>query len=328
MLWVTWRQQRTQILTTAALVSLAAVALAITGAHLASLYESVSACHSACGLATESFRNDAQSGFSGVIYHLSLYGMYIAPPLLGLFWGAPLVARELEAGTHRLAWNQTVSRTRWLSTKLAIGGGLAIAATSVLSLCATVATHHLEPRRIDPELFGARGVVPIAYAAFAYALGVAAGAVLRRTIVAMAVTLAIYAIAVVLMPTVVRAHLLPTRTATAALTADSRVGLRLSPTKIEILNNIPVPNAWTVSSHTVRPDGSTFTGPPNLDACGSNASPKACFQWLGSLHLRGVATYQPASHYWPLQWVESGIFLTLAVLLAGVSLWWTRHRLT
>jgi len=39
------------------------------------------------------------------------------PALLGIFWGAPLIARELETGTCRLAWNQSVTRTRWLTVK-------------------------------------------------------------------------------------------------------------------------------------------------------------------------------------------------------------------
>ena len=46
--------------------------------------------------------------------------MAVVPAVVGAFWGAPLVARELEAGTHRLAWNQAVTRTRWLTTKLAV----------------------------------------------------------------------------------------------------------------------------------------------------------------------------------------------------------------
>jgi len=35
------------------------------------------------------------------------------PGLIGIFWGAPLVARELETGTYRLAWTQSVTRKRW-----------------------------------------------------------------------------------------------------------------------------------------------------------------------------------------------------------------------
>ncbi len=48
--------------------------------------------------------------------------MYLTPLIIGAFWGAPMIARELEAGTHRLAWNQSVARDRWLLAKLGIGG--------------------------------------------------------------------------------------------------------------------------------------------------------------------------------------------------------------
>ena len=47
---------------------------------------------------------------------------YAVPAVVGVFWGAPMVARELEAGTHRLVWNQSITRTRWLATKLGFAG--------------------------------------------------------------------------------------------------------------------------------------------------------------------------------------------------------------
>jgi hypothetical protein len=332
MLWVTWRQQRTQTLVTGALVVLAAVALAITGTHLASLYTSVSSCQANCTAVVSAFRNDAQSGFSGLVYHFSIYAMYLVPPLIGAFWGAPLVARELEAGTHRLAWSQTVTRRRWLATKLAVGGALAMLATGILSLGATLALHHLDHgQRIQPELFGVRGIAPVAYTAFAFALGVAAGTILRRTVVAMAVTLAVYIIAAVLMPTVVRAHLLPTRTATEPVSGarDSVFEMHIDQQhRMKIIGTLHVPGSWPVSNRTVLPDGSEFAGPADPNVCGPNASPQACSQWISTLHLRQVLSYQPASHYWPLQWTESGIFVVLALLLAGVAMWWTRRRLS
>jgi len=46
----------------------------------------------------------------------------VTPALIGMFWGAPLVAREFEEGTYRLAWTQSVTRTRWLVVKLAVVG--------------------------------------------------------------------------------------------------------------------------------------------------------------------------------------------------------------
>src|SRR4029453_3689224 len=56
------------------------------------------------------------------------------PPLSGLFWGAPLITRELEAGTHRLVWNQSITRTRWLAVKLAVTGLAAMTAAGLGSL--------------------------------------------------------------------------------------------------------------------------------------------------------------------------------------------------
>lgn len=41
-----------------------------------------------------------------------------APLLIGMFWGAPLVAREIDQSTHKLIWTQTVTRRQWLTAKV------------------------------------------------------------------------------------------------------------------------------------------------------------------------------------------------------------------
>ena len=38
----------------------------------------------------------------------------LLPLAVGVFWGAPLLAREVEQGTIRLVFTQSVSRRRWL----------------------------------------------------------------------------------------------------------------------------------------------------------------------------------------------------------------------
>ena len=121
--------------------------------------------------------------------------VYVAPAVIGAFWGAPMVARELEAGTHRLVWNQSITRNRWLATKLGLGMLGAVAAGAVAGLAMTWWSRPIDGAvnagqaptatifdlaRIAPEVFGSRGIAPIGYAAFAFALGVAAGALLRR----------------------------------------------------------------------------------------------------------------------------------------------------
>jgi transposase len=118
----------------------------------------------------------------------------VLPALIGLFWGAPLITRELEAGTHRLVWNQTITRTRWLAVKLGLTGLATITAAGLGSLAVTWWSSPIDKTatndfpRMGPLLFDARGVVPIGYAAFAFALGVTVGMLVRRTLPAMAIT--------------------------------------------------------------------------------------------------------------------------------------------
>jgi hypothetical protein len=110
----------------------------------------------------------------------------VLPALIGLFWGAPLIARELEAGTHRLVWNQSVTRTRWLAVKLGLVGLAAVTAAGLGSLAVDWWSDPIDKTafdqfpRMEPLLFGTRGIVPVAYAAFAFALGVTIGMLVRR----------------------------------------------------------------------------------------------------------------------------------------------------
>ena len=138
------------------------------------------------------------------------------PALIGAFWGAPLLARELETGTFRLAWTQTVTRQRWLATKLGVTSLAAVAVTATFSLIFTWWSIPLDHfgNRIGTATFGQRGIVPIAYALFALALGTLAGAILRRTLPAIAVTLVGFLTARYVFQVAVRPHLLTTVTAT------------------------------------------------------------------------------------------------------------------
>src|SRR5262245_51064651 len=126
MIWLAWRQFRAQAVTAAiGLVLLGAWMLA-TGPALSHQYaDGLAGCRGAgCGQFMDGFADQHQ----GALLALTVV-VLVVPALLGLFWGAPLVARELDAGTHRLVWNQTVTRYRWLTVKLLlVGGALALVA--------------------------------------------------------------------------------------------------------------------------------------------------------------------------------------------------------
>jgi hypothetical protein len=91
-----------------------AVVLTVTGPHLVNLYDTTvvpCSAHNDCSAATTAL-SDTDGPIQGFLTVLLL----AVPALIGMFWGAPLVAREFETGTYRLAWTQGVTRTRWLAS--------------------------------------------------------------------------------------------------------------------------------------------------------------------------------------------------------------------
>jgi len=326
MIWLTWRQHRVSVATAAALLGAVAMFLFIEGRTVHSVFQSsgLSAClaaHGSCSELARAFNNR----FSGVQFVVPL--LLVAPLFVGLFLGSPLVARELEHGTHRLVWTQGITRRRWTLTKL---GLLAAAALVLAAAFAAVATWFATPfnnasSRLTPGVFDLQGVVPVAYTLFAVALGAALGAVLRRTLPAMAATLAAFVGVRAAVALLARSHFLPTRTTSYPTAAPGPttnadwvvhsqivdahgtvVGnghdLELSPERLA---------AWCPSLPATRDQ---FPGRGALDAC------------LNSIGLRTVDTYHPASQYWALQGIEAALFLLGAAALAIVTVWWVRRR--
>jgi hypothetical protein len=334
MIWLTWRQFRTNAWAALAALAALAVALGLTRPSLVHLYRAsgLADCHTDCGQLADSFMRQVHAGSTGVVYWLGGGLVFVVPAVVGVFWGAPLVARELENGTHRLTWNQSVSRTRWLAVKL-LGVGLAtVLVAGLFSAAVTWWSAQLDSAdvgRMLPSVFGARGVVPMGYAAFAFVLGVTAGVLVRRTVPAMAITLAIVVFAQVAMPLWVRPHLMPPVRTSASLDVTNLAGFGIDrDRRMFVMGRVDQPGAWVLSNQTFTPNGQVFTGPADPQACGEQMSPKTCIQWVASLHLKQVVVYQPASRFWAFQWYETGILVGLAVLLAGLCFWWVRRRVT
>ena len=153
MIRLTWLQFRTQAFTALAAVAAFAVLLAATGPHLASLYAAsgLSGCHGGnCQNLAGSFEAQVQStGPYEVLYLVGLGLILLAPAIIGLFWGAPLIARELETGTSALAWNQSITRTRWLAVKLTLTGLGAMA----LAEAAAAVEQSVETASVDLPAF-------------------------------------------------------------------------------------------------------------------------------------------------------------------------------
>ena len=128
MTWVAWRQIRLSARVALAGGAVAAVLLGLTGPTLAHDYRADGLAPCAGGIESTTTRTcgDLVQTFLGQFSILTVIGgiLVILPAVVGMFWGAPLLAREYESGTHHLAWTQSVSRTRWLATKLVVVGAL------------------------------------------------------------------------------------------------------------------------------------------------------------------------------------------------------------
>ena len=351
MMWLTWRQLRIQTATVLAALLALAVALALTGSDVLDAYHADARTFLA---AFDASRTDR------TLYLVGIAVVYAVPAVIGVFWGAPLIARELEAGTHRLVWNQSTTRNRWLAVKLGLVGLAAIAAAGLGSLAVTLWSDSIDKAaagdfpRMAPLLFDARGIVPIGYAAFAFALGVTAGMLVRRTLPAMAITLAVFAVVQIAMPPLVRRHLSPPVRASVAIDASSLDGLSVPGGGGPIQLHVQAPGtgadagrfagAWILSGHTIDPSGRAITSilAPQSGACarppGGRVPPPAgakpgaelsgCFAEIKRLGYRQRVTYQPASRFWAFQWYETGIYIALALGLAGFCFWRIRHRLS
>jgi hypothetical protein len=342
MIWLTWRQFRPQAIVAAAALAVVAVALAVTGPHLASMYTSsgLASCHAGCGTQASTFITAVKGSATELIFYGGIFLLYATPALIGMFWAAPLVTRELEAGTFRLAWSQSVTRTRWIAVKLGLIGLAAMATAGLLSLMISwwaspldraaqkTGQNSLSISKIAPPLFSATGIAPIGYAAFAFALGVTFGVLVRRTLPAMAITLAVFAAVQIFWPGLVRQHLIsPVSTTYPFNPAQQGFSENVSTLTDRMTLSVQPVNeagAWTLSNQAViTPAGHAFTGPAT-QACLGNST-QACNAWLASKHLRVLISYQPASRYWDFQWIETGLFLVLALGLGGVCYWRVRR---
>jgi ABC-2 family transporter protein len=335
MIWLTWRQFRTQAAVGYAAVVAFAVVLAITGPRLLELSR-----------AYPDAVFDQLTGTDRRLFNAGLVALAVAPAVVGAFWGAPMVARELEAGTHQLAWSQTVTRTRWLATKLGVTALAAAAVVGLLTLAVswwaapldgtTGSTRGALAARLTPVAFAMRGVAPVAYAVFALVLGVAVGLVLRRTVPAMAVTLAVFTFVQVAVPLWIRPHLVPPVTQTVTI-ADHLDGIELPGPGGPVRVSVTTPNRrdWILSDQTVDASGRAVAVPAWLGGClpqpGSATGKvelRACLARLGDLGYRQRVVYQPASRFWALQWAETALFGVLSGLLTWFCFWWLRRRLS
>ncbi|GAA5193873.1 transporter [Rugosimonospora acidiphila] len=333
MIWLTWRQFRVQFV--AALVVLAALAgyLVVLGRSIRHSYNSdILGCVAANGCSLSQVEARFVQDYAGPV-RVSGVLLMVVPAIIGLFWATPMITRELETDTHRLVWNQSVTRTRWLAVKLTLVGLFGVAATGAASLGLTWAASRfdqVEGNRFLAIDFASRNLTPLGYAAFAFALGIAVGLLVRRTVPAMAITLAVIAVVQFAIPIAARPHLRAPVTASVPYTSavpDDRGGFLKIPgpgRPVEI-EGYTIPGALMLTSSAALLDSAgRQVVSDQLRQC-LLRDPRKTQDCVARLNLHFRVSYQPANRYWSFQMLEFGGFVVLAVLLVGVSLWWIRR---
>lgn len=321
MIWLIWRQHRGEAAVALAALALLAAMLLVVGIDMHTRYQQlgIANCLSAfqtspnCGDALDAFRNQFGTwlAFTG--------WLNLIPALLGILIGAPLVARELEQGTHRLVWTQSVTQMRWLAVKLAfvLGGCLVVALVVSLLLTWWLQPWDALDGRLGNAAFDFEGTAILGYVLFALALAIAAGALLRRAIPAMAVTLAGFL--AVRLP--VEFHLRALYQTPLTVTYD--IANRASGVAIGR-------GDWMIRETFVDQAGRHLSDDQVYGACltGFKTSKDTFLQCVHDHGWLLQDVYQPASRFWTFQGIETAIFTCLGAALLALTIWWVTRRMS
>lgn len=338
--WVAWRQHRAALAGVAGLLGACALVLGITGLRMRSAYAALArgGC-SVVGAATSSRCGRLDMAYYHAGYPLTgnvalvTLGLWALPVLIGMFVAAPLLAREYEAGTCRFAWTQAAGPTRWLVAKLTLLGATLTAAGgafgALLSWWLGLVDLLSGDSRWQPAGFGSTAVIFAAVTLLAFAAGVFAGALVRRTVPAMAVTAGCLAALLLVtykwLDTLLVSVAPVVRPVTLLNTVPYEPGAQPPTFVLGLAVNVSTPpgswplRGWVSWAHGHRPAGSAVSHFPNL-------SPPAGNRWLAAHHLTLWAAYQPAGRFWLFQGAEGAACLLLALVLAAATVWLVRGR--
>jgi len=331
---VAWRQHRIALAAVAVLLGALSVLLWVLGSPVHHDWAAAVACHPASSAACQ----ELAATFNGSWNLMSVVSslLQLVPALIGAFVGAPVLARELETGTFRYAWTQGFGRCRWALAKLV---GLAVVLAAAGAAFGLLVSWCFQPYFAAGNqnlglygnsqlvgLFSLREVTFPAWTLAAFAVGALAGMLIRRVVPAIAATLAVYTGLAIAAAAFLREHYLaplvtsnPNVPGTAWIigqwwTKDGRFAFADNPPGNIVTQfcNFPPPGAGGPGAGQ---KGGTAAGSfPTLPQC---LGPHGYLQWT---------SYQPATRFWPFQWIEGGWLLALSALLIAATIGLVHRR--
>ncbi|MCX4549284.1 MULTISPECIES: hypothetical protein [unclassified Streptomyces] len=305
--WVTAREHRGALWTLAGLFTAATAYLVVQRLRVAAAVDAFA--HTGCSVRNTTVGCgdrvirflDTELAFSHLVDYFRL-GLIVLPVLVGAFVAGPMIARQLESGTYRMLWTQSVSPARCLAAQLATVTALTLVSVAVLSGVYHWAwstgpqENYPAPPWFGWSVFNAGGTVPVAYVLLGIAVGALAGLLIRITVPAMAAAAAAVTACHLALSTL-RTHLWPVRTVTGRSGTPVPLGR----------DALMVSRGRITSTGRHLPD-STCPGPHDVQQC-----------WADHDVTGWYRTYHPASHFWPLQLMETGIVLAIAALVTAAA---------
>jgi len=302
MTWVTWRQHRLTVAGLVAVLGAVSLYLLIIGKQARGV-----------------------SGIAGHSLTLTAALFQVIPALIGAFVGAPVLARELETGTFRYTWTQGFGRARWTVATLV---PLAVTVTVLAGTVGFLFSWCYEPliggrygsSLLAGNTFDLHGVAFAAWTLMAFSIGVLAGILIRRIVPAMFATLVSWG--------------------TLAVVAGVFLRPRYESPWVTSKPNLPrtdwvMSQWWThggkpVSSSTINEvlqrAGAQVSGGSVTQSPGSALGNMGPTQYLLHHGFIQFMSYQPASRFWPFQWIEGGWLFALSLLLLGTAVWLVHRR--
>ena len=322
MIWLTWRQQRFEAALAAAVIALGIGVLVLTRQAIITDINAlgIQDClrgvgdNNTCSNAYHAFKDNfaSQQTLIGALTYL--------PILVGVVLAAS-VAVEMEQGTYRLAWAQSVTRERWTVTRIGLPLLFGIAITG---LVAAITSWWMQPANqvqgaVRPGSFDVQGLLPPAYLVLAFAITVAGGVVLRRTVPAVGLG----------MVAGIGTHLAIQEMLRSNFVAPMSAVWTSGPAPYGAQDWVVQGGSGATSYLYVDTAGRQFSYEQVQAICGQVTDAQSKGAWSSCLqahHLGELVRWQPPARFWELQAIEAALVVGIALAFVLVAAWWLRSR--
>jgi hypothetical protein len=251
---------------------------------------------------------------------------YVIAPLVGAMLGLLALVNELDHRTVRLVWTQSISRSRWFTTKVAVGAFCVVIILAPTAIVLSwwngaIGDHDIFAR----QNFGTAGWDLVAYGLFMFALTVLLGVVIRRAGWTLAAALLLFFVVAIAVPSRVREHLVtPT-------VHWSKIEVTAKGASVTYSESFPG-NAWLLvdgldverSTKGTPTWADVLKTQDKVESCTSRYPTKTpseqgkadslCYR---TLHVENASVYIGGDQFWTLQLREGLLYLVSGVVLLG-----------